>query len=158
MADMIETPGPIDQAITQSRLTFKDDYLAFLGDPAAVDITYGPMNCFLIHHPERRQKFVTQILPPRGQPLNSHQDFVERLLVSGKRTATVDDHKRIRIEKVHLGWAGLEPNSQAFLMPREAYGWIEVWNEKGYYDSLRTTDDQWQKAITAVLEQLRGDQ
>jgi len=115
------------------------------------------MNCFLIHHPERRKEFVSKLLPPPGRPLNTHQDFVERLLVSGTRTSPVDDHGRTRIEKVHLGWAGLEPNSQAFLMPREAYGWIEVWNEKGYYDSLRTTDDKWQTAITALLETLQGE-
>ncbi|MCE5240086.1 hypothetical protein LLH23_16615 [bacterium] len=151
---MIETPGPIDQAITQSRLTLKELYLAFLDNPKLVDITYGPMNCFLIHNPERRQKFVSQILPPRGQPLNSRQDFIERRLVSGKRVAPVDDHGRIRIEKVHLGWAGLESSSQAFLMPREAYGWIEVWNEQGYYDSLRTMDDKWQEAMNDVLEKL----
>jgi len=157
MAAMIETPGPIDQAITQSRLTFKELYLAFLGHPEMVDITYGPMNCFLIHNPERRQEFVSQILPPRGKPLNSNQDFVERRLVSGRRVSPVDDHGRIRIEKVHLGWAGLEPSSQAYLMPREAYGWIEVWNEQGYFDSLRTTDDQWQTAVSAVLEKLQGE-
>jgi hypothetical protein len=55
---------------------------------------------------------------------------------------------------VHLGWAGLEASSQAYLMPREAYGWIEVWNEQGYYDSLRTIDDQWQAAMNDVVQKL----
>jgi len=155
MAILVPTPGPIDQAITQGRLTLKDAYTAFLGKPLEVDLTYGPMNCFLIHNPERRREFVTKILPPPGTPLNINQDFVERRLVSGRRGSPLDDHGRIRIEKVHLGWAGLEANSQAFLMPREAYGWIEVWNEAGYYESLRTIEDQWQTCITALVERLQ---
>jgi DNA-binding transcriptional regulator/RsmH inhibitor MraZ len=154
MTTLVETPGPIDQAITQNRLTLKEPYLAFLGRPTEVEFTYGPMNSFLIHNPQRRREFVSKILPPPGTPLKGHQDFVERLLVSGRRVSPVDDHGRIRIEKVHLGPAGLEANSQAYLMPREAYGWIEVWSEKGYYEALCATEDKLQVAITALLEEL----
>jgi DNA-binding transcriptional regulator/RsmH inhibitor MraZ len=155
MYGRVNNPGPIDQAVSQSRLSLKDPYLDFLGNPKELEVTYGPMKCFLLHNRERREEFAHRILPPHGTPLDAHQDFIERRLVSGKRTSPVDDHGRVRIEKVHLGWAGLEPNSQAFLMPREAYGWIEVWNEEGYYASLSTIEDQWVTSLNALVERMR---
>jgi hypothetical protein len=153
--DPVETPGPIDQAISQCRMALKPPYLAFLGSPEFIEITYGPTGSFLLHNPARRQGFVDQILPPPGTPLRPYQDLIELLLVSGKRSSTVDDHGRIRIEKVHLTEAGLEANSQAYLMPRAGYGWIEVWNEPNYFASLRQRDDQWQQAMNEIIEHLQ---
>ena len=155
---MAANPGPVDQAITDGRLTLKRPYLDFLDNPPVVDITYGPGNSFLIHNPAWREEFVNKVLPPKGMPLNQDEDFVDRRLNSGRREAPVDEQGRIRIEQVYLGWAGLMAKSQAYLMPRDHHRWIEVSNEEGYYNSLRSSDDRWQEALNNVVEKLRRDQ
>lgn len=151
-------PGPVDQAITDGRLTLKKPYLDFLGNPKVVDISYGPGKSILIHNPERRKDFVDKVLPPRGKPLNRDESFVERRLNSGTKPTPVDDQGRIRIEQVYLGWAGLMAKSQAYLMPRDHHQWIEVWNEEGYHQSLSGMEDAWEEALNNVVEQLRRDE
>jgi DNA-binding transcriptional regulator/RsmH inhibitor MraZ len=148
--------GPTSQSITDGRLSLKKPHLEFLGNPASVDISYGPGNSILIHNPQRRQDFLNKVLPPQGTPLTDAEDFVDRRVGSGGMEIPVDDQGRIRIDRVYLVRAALiEKGATAYLLPRTGDGWIEVWSEENFQASLDNREDQWREALGALAARLR---
>lgn len=153
---MATSIGPTSQSITDGRLTLKKPHLEFLGNPAAVDVSYGPGSSILIHNPQRRQEFLKKVLPPPGTPLTAAEDYVDRRVGSGGAETPLDDQGRMRVDKVYLVRAGLtEKGATAYLLPRTGDGWIEVWNEAGFSASFDNRDDDWREALSALAMKSR---
>jgi DNA-binding transcriptional regulator/RsmH inhibitor MraZ len=155
---MAESLGPSIQTITDGRLTLKKAHLEYLGDPANIDISYGPAKSIILHNPDRRLALVEEILGGPDFGLDKDQNQIELRLDSVAQTVPVDEQGRIRVPEVHLKFAGLTDKScKVTLLPRRRNGWLEVWAEQKFDDFVADPSDQWLDALNRQILRRREE-
>lgn len=155
---MPEAIGPTIQTVTDGRLTLKKSHLEYLGNPASVDVTFGPGRSILIHESSRRKQMVETLLGTDEGPLDSDQSQVEFRLDSMAESVPVDDQGRMRLPAMHLDRAMLtEKGCKAYLVPRRRNGWLEVWNQQEFSRVVDDPTDNWLDSLNKVILRCRGE-
>jgi len=146
-------PSPAIQAVTDGRLTFKDDQHGFLGKPGRVRFTFGRGECCLIHSPRRHARieaYINRVLAD-GIPDVVGAQLETRFLQYEE--CQVDEQCRVRVPALYLMRIGLTSKTdKVVLICQPRSGWIELWSVPGFFDSLKA-DEQYMAGALAQLAQ-----